>query len=724
MISSELQQFIDSANDYAGTLRERTTSLVHILLAVLDDGQLQDVLHRCGVSYLDIRQGAIDALALRLDDPSVRNQPSEGLSALSLYAIQAAQQKASVRNAEWAGVLDFIAAVLEIHDNGSFDFQARVILSDAGLSVSTFAKARGSSRPGSVTTHESVVSFGRKAEAMLAGGERQASGYVGDEKTAVTGLLPFCTDMTALAREGMYDRSYGRESILSGLQVVLGRRKKRSAVLIGDPGVGKTSIVEELACRIAEGAAGARLARSRIISLDIGSLVGGTKYRGELEERVKALVRQLTDDPDAILFVDEVHTLVSPTHSAGVAADLLKPALASGAIRCIGATTLAEYKKYFESDAAMARRFAGLNVPEPTRDEAVSLLERAAPAYADFHGVNFPEWAFETAVDLSMRLMPERRLPDKALELLDDAAARASLSGLPDVTRELFEQCARTMSGKTDAPGDTAAAVGRLPPPLASAARAVQRNAIAGDAFRQTVAFIGQRPAQIKDAVKAVSAALSRPYEYLDMSEYGEATSVSALLGPPPGYVGYDNGGRLYDAVRRSPDCVLHLANIEQCHPTALTILQECLEAGFVRDTTGRIASVARVQFVVSMKQKPTRGTIGFAAHGDGYDTEYGVELVDNAETIVVLGGEGDATSVASFLEDLISTARSLGVSMSLGEGIVEEVESMLKSSGRDWKRKYSRLVRQPVLDYLVSRRLDFTLEAAEAGIRIRTHEA
>lgn len=719
MISHQLEQYIETARGYARSCRAPSTSLVCILLALMDDSEFQNILALCEIPHLDMRQVIIDTLAERVAvDGAMTSDSSNGLSSLSLFAIQAAMKKAVGRGVASAEVLDFIAAILEVHDNGSSDFDARIILMKAGLTVSSFAKARklaasGDGDPRSMAT-----------VAMQRGNEPSADVRMEPVFTTVApggthkahASLPFCTDMTEAARLETFDRSHGREDVLSDLQIVLSRRKKRSAVLVGDPGVGKTSVVEELACRIAAGDAGPKLAGTTVLSLDVGALVGGTKYRGELEDRIKALIRYLVEHPDVILFVDEIHTLVSPTHSAGVAADLLKPALASGSIRCIGATTLAEYKKFFESDAALSRRFAPVNVIEPTRDEAVAILAKSAPSYADFHGVVIPDWAHQEAVDLSIRLMPERRLPDKALELLDDVAARAAMGGDREITKSLFAECAKAKS-RRKGEAEIETAVQALGEPLVDLARAVIRNEIAAGTERSVIAVLASSTCDPKEAVLKVSEAVGRSLEYLDMAEFRDVSSVSALLGPPPGYVGFDNGGRLYDIAKRSPDCLLHLGNVDKAHPAALAIISECVSSGAVRDTTGRVANMASIQIVVSMSTQQERSRIGFATQ-EHHVGDTGVDLVDTAETQIVLGEVlKDRTKEA--IAKLQEIAKSAGGVMSVSDGLSEHVDELLKSSDSNWKREFSRLVRNPVLDYLVSRKGNFSVKPSETGISI-----
>lgn len=720
MISHQLEQYIQDASSYARSCQAPSTSLVYVLLALTDDRDFRSVLELCGVNYLDIRQETIDALAERVAvDKLSSPQGEDSLSALCLITIESAKKKAAARGEFEASVLDFVAAILEVHDNGSFDFNARIILMRAGLTVTTFAKARGLATTGGESFHrtrsiarETAVEYRRKVEPVF-GEETQEPPLPRSSSP-----FPFCTDMTDRARNGAYDRSHGREDLLSALQVVLSRRKKRSAVLVGEPGVGKTSIVEELACRIVEGKVGPRLSGTTVLSLDIGALVGGTKYRGELEERVKALVAYLAENPQVILFVDEVHVLVSPTHSAAVAADLLKPALASGAVRCIGATTLSEYKRYFEADAAMSRRFASLSVHEPTRDEAVALLDKASSSYAEFHGVVFPEWAFATAVDVSIRFMPERRLPDKALELLDDVAARASMIGA-DITEELIRSCA-TAKTRRKAEVDIVAAMKSLDVALVPVAQAALRNQLTAQTDRNVIAVIGPSACDMKVAVKRVADAIGRTWEPLDMADFREQVAVSALLGPPPGYVGFDNGGRLYDIVKRSPDCVLHLVNADQAHPAALAVLEECMTSGFVRDSTGRVASLVGVQVIATAIVERKRASIGFSSDHDSA-VETGIDFLDGAETVVALTEPvGDLTSDA--LASLVAAAKAAGTVMTLADGLVEHVRGLVKSSNLEWRRAFSKLVRQPVLDYLVSQRTDFTVESSDVGIRITTN--
>lgn len=741
MLSSELEKYIAAASDYARSYLGRATSLVHVLLAVLDDVELQRVLAVCEVNYLDLRQEAVEAIAERMavskppaaDGMRDDKSRSDGLSGLCVFALQAAQQKAAARGSTIAGVLDFVAAILEVHDNGSFDFQARVVLSKAGLTVGNFAKARRATDglPSSERLpfqrphlHESV------AVSSAAPSERRGREF-GEPSGGRAGggaAVPFCEDITELARQGKLDRSYGRQDILQELQIILGRRKKKSAVLIADPGVGKTSVVEELAYMIVEDRVGPKLEGSTILSLNMGALVGGTKFRGDLEERVKDLVAVLSANPRLILFIDEIHVLGSPAHSASAASDLLKPALASGAIRCIGATTLSEYKRFFEIDGAMSRRFAPVPVSEPTRAEALDILRAVAPSYAEFHGVTYPDWAIELALDLSIRHMPDRRLPDKAIELVDDIGSRASLSWEACVTRQVVTDCVSAKIGRKIGQVDVMAAIASLPVGVSDIARAALRNGLVapGSGENCVIAVVGPKEVDKETAVKRAAGSLGRGYEVLDMAEFSDFPSASGLLGAPVGYIGHDKGGRLYDVVKRSPGGFLHLRNISQAHPTAIAIIEESLRNGFVEDKTGRSASLGGVQVVVSMSLEPERAAIGFSTSSRDESRSFGVALVDDADTVVTLEASTDEATerTAKGFAALVAAAAAGGARMTIGDGVEEHVATILRSSNNRQARTFSRLVRVPVLDYLVSANQDFIVESTDDGVRIATHEA
>jgi ATP-dependent Clp protease ATP-binding subunit ClpC len=453
-------------------------------------------------------------------------------------------------------------------------------------------------------------------------------------------ILATCgIDLTAAAAEGRLDPCCGRDAELDALMRVLVRRRKSNPCLVGDPGVGKTALVEGLAQRIAAGATPPRLRGARLISLQLGLLVADTKYRGDFEEKLKNVLEEALADERIILFIDELHTIVgagSAGEAGGIdAANLLKPALARGDLRCIGATTLEEYRKYIEKDAALERRFQPVLVGEPTPEAARAILGGLAPSYESHHGVSYDADALDEAVRLSVRYINDRFLPDKAIDVMDEAGAllqlrtAAASAGADDaaagdavVIRVTSADVAEVVSrmsgvpvtqlstGETDAllglEASLAARVVGQPAAVRAVARAVRR-ARAGLAGRgrpvASLLFSGPTGVGKTELVKALAecyygaeAAMVR----LDMSEYMEPHSVSRLVGPPPGYIGFEEGGQLTDAVRRRPYTVVLLDEMEKAHPDVFNILLQVLEDGRLTDSKGRVVDFSNAMLVMT----------------------------------------------------------------------------------------------------------------------------
>jgi ATP-dependent Clp protease ATP-binding subunit ClpC len=451
-------------------------------------------------------------------------------------------------------------------------------------------------------------------------------------------ILATCgIDLTAAAAEGRLDPCCGRDGELEALMRVLVRRRKSNPCLVGDPGVGKTALVEGLAQRIADGDAPPRLRGARLISLQLGLLVADTKYRGDFEEKLKNVLEEALADERIILFIDELHTIVgagSAGESGGIdAANLLKPALARGDLRCIGATTLEEYRKYIEKDAALERRFQPVLVGEPSAEAARAILGGLAPSYEAHHGVSYDAEALDEAVRLSIRYINDRFLPDKAIDVMDEAGALLQLRSaavtpvtadgaaavVARVTSGDVAEVVSRMSGvpvtqlstgETDAllglEASLAARVVGQPAAVRAVARAVRR-ARAGLAGRgrpvASLLFSGPTGVGKTELVKALAecyygaeAAMVR----LDMSEYMESHSVSRLVGPPPGYIGFEEGGQLTDAVRRRPYTVVLLDEMEKAHPDVFNILLQVLEDGRLTDSKGRVVDFSNAMLVMT----------------------------------------------------------------------------------------------------------------------------
>ena len=473
---------------------------------------------------------------------------------------------------------------------------------------------------------------------------QEPAGWRAVGRLASTSALDrYATDLTEMARSGRLDPVIGREDELFRLMTILQRRTKNNPVLLGDPGVGKTAVAEALALAIVNGDVPEELKGARLVSIDMASLISGTKYRGEFEERLKTIVRELSASRNIIAFIDEVHTLVGAGSAEGAidASNLLKPALARGEIRLIGTTTVEEYHKTIEKDAALERRFQRIDVAEPDEDGAEKILRGLAPRYEQHHGVHITEDALCAAVRISVRTRPERHLPDKAIDLLDETCAAVHLEGGTQVTQREIARTAQRVDGFTDAAeGDDAKRLLRLEDEL--------RRTVIGqdDAVRAICRAVRRGGAGLRDEARPVAAllltgptgvgktsvctALARTLFgrdgliRIDLSEYQQPHDVSRLIGAPPGYKGYGEGGQLTEPIRRRPRSVVLFDEVEKAHPDVLRLLLRLLEDGRLTDAEGRSADFRHaVVGLTSNLGSGSRGrTVGFAA--DSADRQTG----------------------------------------------------------------------------------------------------
>ncbi|GAA4785000.1 ATP-dependent Clp protease ATP-binding subunit [Actinomycetospora chlora] len=463
----------------------------------------------------------------------------------------------------------------------------------------------------------------------------------GDTRTPT--LDRFGRDLTAAARAGRLDPVVGREREVAAVLEILGRRTKNNPVLVGDPGVGKTAIVEGIAARIAEGTVPGPSGR-RVVAIDLAGLVAGTKYRGEFEERLRRLVDEVTaTDRAVVLFLDELHTVVGA--GAGVegtmdAADILKPALARGELQVVGATTLEEYRRHVESDPALERRFAPITVDEPTVEETVAILDGLRARYEDHHHVRLPEDARRAAVELTARHVRDRFLPDKAIDALDTAAARVRLRRgeapgasttvtVADVAQVVADRTGLPVAHLTDSERSRLLGLAdhlrRRVVGQDHALEAVTDAVLAGRAGmgqpgRPVASFLFAGPTGVgkTELARALAEALHGSDERLvrlDLGEFREAHTVSRLTGAPPGYVGHDRPGELTEAIRRTPSCVVLLDEIEKAHPDVLALLLGVLDAGRLTDGRGRTVSFADAVVIMT-------SNLGATALSDGKDPD------------------------------------------------------------------------------------------------------
>jgi len=576
----------------------------------------------------------------------------------------------------------------------------------------------------------------------------------------------FAFDITKAAREGKLDPVVGRDTEISRVIEILGRRKKNNPMLIGEPGVGKSAIVEGIAQKIASGDISAALAKKRILSLDIASVVAGTKYRGEFEKRIKAIIKEAAENPDLILFIDEFHTIVGAGGASGSldAANMLKPALARGEFQCIGATTLDEFTKIVEKDGALDRRFQKI-VVEPTGvAESIEILRHLRPKYEEFHGIKYTDEAVEAAVRLTDRYITDKSLPDKAIDAFDEAGSMVRLAlakkkGAAHVVDA--EDIASVVSKMTGIPVNKVAEsegnrivkmrkrlqdriIGQ-DEAIETVVRAIQRNrAGLKDPNRPigTFLFFGPTGVGKTQLARTLAEYLFDSEENLvriDMSEYMEKFSVSRLIGAPPGYVGYEEGGQLSERVRRKPYCVVLLDEIEKAHPDIFNLLLQVMDEGRLTDSNGRTVDfkntiVIMTSNVGSREVEEYGSGIGFATAGKNVESDrrsvvekavkkaFPPEFINRVDGQVYfhsLDKEAIEQIIDIELKDLRERALEAGYKLS----ITPSAKRFIADAGYDpaygarpLKRAIVHYVEDPVSEFIISDRILVSKSKAAAG--------
>ena len=595
-LSAALMEAAQRGHEYAG--------LEHLLYVLLQDRLTRRVLQRTGADVEGLRRRLDTFLEQEIDmlPPAERGEPSTTLAFQRVLARAVAQRQGAGK--EEVGGPDVVVSMYSEPESFAVYF-----LEEEGVSrldLVTYL-AHGVTEPDLLDPGDDGWEADGEEEPEYDEDEDDEDDD-DEEEAGRDPLTTFTQELTELARRGELDPLVGRGRELDRAIHVLARRRKNNPIFVGDSGVGKTALVEGLALRIARGEVPSALEDASIFSLDLGALVAGTRYRGDFENRLKAVIRAVKERPRSILFIDEIHTVVG-AGAAGSgtmdASNLLKPALRSGALRCIGATTWEEYRQTFERDRALSRRFQKVEVNEPSVEDTVAILEGLRERYEEHHGVRYARAAVRAAAELAARHLRDRALPDKAIDLLDEAGAAASLAGRKRVTVRRIEDVLASMAQipPRQVRGDDRERLASLEADLSAAvfgqAEAIETLVSAikvsraglGSPDRPVGCFLLTGPTGVgkTEVARQLGITLGVPLLRFDMSEYMERHSVSRLVGAPPGYVGFDRGGLLTEAVAKSPYAVVLLDEIEKAHPDVFNILLQVMDHGTLTDTNGKV---------------------------------------------------------------------------------------------------------------------------------------
>jgi ATP-dependent Clp protease ATP-binding subunit ClpA len=602
MLSRNLEQTLHRALQLAADRKHEYATLEHLLLGLVDDADALTVLRACGVDIEKIKKDLTEFLDKDLaglaTDRAGDPKPTAGFQRVVQRA--AIHVQSSGRDeVTGANVLVALFSERESHAVYFLQLQDMTRLDAVNFISHGIAKSPGKSAPRTPTG---------SSEPPESPNEREEKGSA---KRGQDALSTYCVNLNKRAKEGKIDPLIGREHEIERTIQILCRRTKNNPLYVGDPGVGKTAIAEGLAKRIIDGDVPEVLANCTIFALDMGSLLAGTRYRGDFEERLKAVVTEMENSPGAILFIDEIHTVIGAGATSGGAMDasnLLKPALAQGNLRCIGSTTYKEFRNYFEKDRALVRRFQKIDVNEPSIEDTVKILKGLKTAYEKHHKVRYTDDAIRAAVELSAKYINDRKLPDKAIDVIDEAGAARMLQ--PESKRR------KTVTLKDVE--DMVAKIARIPTKsISSDDKEVLRNLerdLKSMVFGQNAAiealsaamklsraglrdpekpignylFSGPTGVGKTEVARQLASTLGIELTRFDMSEYMERHSVSRLIGAPPGYVGFDQGGLLTDAIDQHPHCVLLLDEIEKAHPDLFNILLQIMDHGKLTDHNGK----------------------------------------------------------------------------------------------------------------------------------------
>ena len=744
MLSQELEYVLNQAFLKATRKRQEFITIEHLLLALLGNPSAVEVLRACGADLEaladDINRFIEETCPVLPEGEEREAQPTLGFQRVlqrAVFHVQASGKK------EVTGANVLVAIFSEK------DSQAVYFLNRQGITRLDVVN---------YISHGVSKVSDEEGEAPAPSAARESEENAREEESRTSALDSWTTNLNELARQGKIDPLIGRQAEVERTIQILCRRRKNNPLLVGEAGVGKTAIAEGLARKIVDGDIPEVLKDATIYALDLGGLVAGTKYRGEFEKRLKAVLRELKKIPDSILFIDEIHTIIGAGAASGGAMDasnLVKPVLASGDLKCIGSTTYQEYRGIFEKDRALARRFQKIDVPEPSVEECVQILEGLKSRFEEHHEVRYTHQALRTAAELADRYINDRHLPDKAIDVIDEAGANqrmqvpskrkktigvkdieaivAKIARIPpktvssddmQVLKNLERDLKLVIYGQDEAVESLAAAI-----KLSRSGLANQEKPIG------SFLFAGPTGVGKTEVTRQLARIMGIELIRFDMSEYMERHTVSRLIGAPPGYVGFDQGGLLTEEINKHPHAVVLLDEIEKAHPDVFNLLLQVMDHGTLTDTNGRKADFRNVILVMTTNagaSEMSRRSIGFTTQDHSSDGREAInklftpEFRNRLDAIVQfrpLGLEHVRKVVDKFLFELESQLAEKGVSFT----VEDPVRLWLADRGYDpamGARPMARLIQEKIKKPLAEELLFGALsEGGQVRIRLEDDE-
>lgn len=707
-IGQNLTLIISESIDIAREMRHNILTIEHLFLATLNNAQGISILQKCGGNIEEMRRMTSSYLQKFIPFSHELSKNPSQTPALGRI-LESMMRHAENSNRNNVDVGDLLASIME--ETQSFSTQ---ILKSQGIDRLSVLEVITQQEQDHQDTQPDVLQPGESY------------------------LAKYTKNLTTLAKEGKIDPVIGREEEIWRVSEILCRRKKNNPILVGEPGVGKTAIAEGLALEICHKKLPKALHNAQVFALDVGSMISGSKYRGDFEKRLKGVIKEISHIPHSVLFIDEIHTIVGAGATSGSnldASNLLKPALANGSLRCIGATTFSEFKTHFDRDKALVRRFSKVEVKEPSIEDCYKIIEGLAPIYESYHHIKYTKNALKACVDLSARYVSDKFLPDKAIDLLDEVGANSKIyrkqnHPTPTITIKDIENILSKSVHipKSSMSRDEGKALSNLSAKLKerifSQDKAIDElsnviktnKAGLGEGNKPIGSFVFAGPSGVgkTELSKELARTLGIGFVKFDMSEYMEAHSISRLIGAPAGYVGFEQGGLLVDAIRKNPYCVLLLDEIEKAHADIYNILLQILDYASLTDNAGNKADFKNVIVIMTSNAgSKESNTLGFRAdtqakNNTAIKTLFSPELRSRIDSIIYFNPLGlkEYTLIAQkYINDLASSLEKRHIHLSIDTKALKYLasQSMDKALGaREIKKLVDSQIKLPLSDEIL----------------------